>query len=412
MSLRIRILNQVLLNKFSGHKTFIHKTERTIIMILIGIDVGKNSHYFTIVNKEDGEILLEPSKFNNNLDGFNLLLRSIKSYKKDDVLIGMLLDKHYTVALINPVTTDLTRRASGSVSKTDKLDTLTICDVLASNNRKKPYRISKINRFDLYEQRCLTRHHHNLKEELNVYSNRLQKCIDIVFPEYNSLFTSKYGIVYNNILKTFTSAANIAKADIRSLRKCFNFKRQGKRISLTADKLKQAAKDSIGIDSISEVIQIRHLIEQIELINKQLEEIDKKIEEFSKQANSPITSIPGISHFSGTSILAELGDINNFSNHKQIIKYAGVAPSTYESSQFKAQHTSITKKGSKYLRKTLYQIILPVINNNKVFKEYYSLKISQGKSHRCACGHCIRKLLRIIYHLLTNNITYDPSVVR
>lgn len=394
-------------------------------MILVGIDVGKNSHYFTIINKQDGEVLLEPSKFNNNLDGFNLLLRSIKSYKKDNVLIGMedtghyhftlmkhLLDKHYTVALINPVTTDLTRRASGSVSKTDKLDTLTICDVLASNNRKKPYRISKVNRFDLYEQRCLTRHHHNLKEELNVYSNRLQKCIDIVFPEFNDLFTSKYGIVYNNILKTFTSAANIAKADIRSLRKCFDFKRQGKRISLTADKLKQAAKDSIGIDSISDVIQIRHLIDQIELINNQLEEIDKKIEEFSIHADSPILSIPGISHFSGTSILAEIGDINNFSNHKQIIKYAGVAPSTYESSQFKAQHTSITKKGSKYLRKTLYQIILPVINNNKVFKEYYSLKISQGKSHRCACGHCIRKLLRIIYHLLTNNITYDPSVVR
>lgn len=394
-------------------------------MILVGIDVGKNSHYFTIINKQDGEVLLEPSKFNNDLDGFNLLLSSIKSYKKDDVLIGMedtghyhfalmkyLLDKQYTVALINPVTTDLTRRATGSVSKTDKLDTLTICDVLASNNQKKPYRISKINRFDLYEQRCLTRHHHNLKEELNVYSNRLQKSIDIVFPEYNSLFTSKYGIVYNNILKTFTSAANIAKADIRSLRKCFDFKRQGKRISLTADKLKQVAKDSIGIDSISEVIHIRHLIDQIEIINNQLEEIDKKIEEFSIQVDSPILSIPGISHFSGTSILAEIGDINNFSNHKQIIKYAGVAPSTYESSQFKAQHTSITKKGSKYLRKTLYQIILPVINNNKVFKEYYSLKISQGKSHRCACGHCIRKLLRIIYHLLTNNITYDPSVVR
>ena len=394
-------------------------------MILVGIDVGKNSHYFTIINKQDGEVLLEPSKFNNDLDGFNLLLSSIKSFKKDNVLIGIedtghyhfalmkyLLDKQYTIALINPVTTDLTRRATGSISKTDELDTFTICEILASNNRNKPYRISKINRFDLYEQRCLTRHHHNLKEELNVYSNRLQKCIDIIFPEYNSLFNSKYGIVYNNILKTFTSAANIAKADIRSLRKCFEFKGQGNRISLTANKLKQVARDSIGIDSISEVIQVRHLIEQIELINKQLEEIDKKIEEFSLQANSPILSIPGISHFSGTSILAEIGDINNFSNHRQIIKYAGVAPLTYESSQFKAQHTSITKKGSKYLRKTLYQIILPVINNNKVFKEYYNLKISQGKSHRCACGHCVRKLLRIIYHLLTNNITYDPSLVR
>ena len=394
-------------------------------MILVGIDVGKHSHYFTIVNKDDGEVLLKPIKINNNLEGFNILLNSIKSYKREDILIGMedtghyhfallkyLLDKKYTIALINPVTTDLTRRANGSVSKNDKLDTLTICDILTSNQINKPYRISKINRFDLYEQRCLTRHHHNLKEELNVYSNRLQKCIDIVFPEYNSLFDSKYGIVYNNILKTFTSAANIASTDIRNLRKCFEFQGKGMRISLTADKLKKVAKNSIGINSTSEVIQIRHLLDQIELINNQLEEIDKKIEEFSKQANSPITSIPGISHFSGTSILAEIGDINNFSNHSQIIKYAGVAPSTYESGQFKAQHTSITKKGSKYLRKTLYQIILPVIKYNEVFKKYYDLKISQGKSHRCACGHCVRKLLRIIYHLLKTGQTFDSALVR
>ena len=36
----------------------------------------------------------------------------------------------------------------------------------------------------------LTRHHLNLKEEINVYSNRLQKSIDIVFPEFNKLFKS------------------------------------------------------------------------------------------------------------------------------------------------------------------------------------------------------------------------------
>lgn len=394
-------------------------------MILIGIDIGKNSHYFTIVRKEDGEVLCEPSRINNDLKGFEQFISCIRKYPKKDVLIGMedtghyhfpllkyLLDKAYSVALINPVTTDLTRKASGSISKNDKLDSLTICDVLSSNKKgKKPYRIFKVNRFDLYEQRCLTRHHHDLKEELNVYYNRLQKCIDIVFPEYNSLFNSKYGVVYMNVLRSYGSAESIAKADIRSLRKCFEFKGRGNRISLTAEKLKEAAKKSIGISSVSEVIQIRHLIDQIELIDAQLDEVDKKIEEFSRQINSPILSIPGISHFSGTSILSELGDINNFTDHRQIIKYAGVAPLTHESSQYKAQHTKITKKGSKYLRKTLYQIILPVINNNKAFKDYYDLKISQGKSHRCAHGHCVRKLLRVIFHLLKTGQQFDPALL-
>ena len=393
-------------------------------MILVGIDIGKKQHIFSIIDKQTGEILSNPFVFNNNQDGFLLLIGKLSSYAKSQLLIGMedtghyhfallkyLLDRRYTVALINPTTTDLTRKLQGGITKNDPLDSLTICDVISSNQRKKPYRITKVNRFDLYEQKQLTRHHHNLKEELNIYKNRLQKCIDIVFPEFNSLFRSKYGIVYMNVLKRFASAEKIANSDIRTIRKCFEYEGRGKRIQLSAEQLKTTAKDSVGISSVAEEIQIRHIVCQIEMIEEQLSEIDKKIEEFSLQNNSPILSIPGISHFSGTSILAELGDICNYTKASQIIKFAGVAPYHYESSQFIAQHTAITKKGSRYLRKTLYQIILPVINHNRVFTVYYHKKLAEGKSHRCAQGHCIRKLLRVIYHLLSTGQTFDPALL-
>ena len=393
-------------------------------MFLVGIDIGKHKHSFCIIEKETGESIVKPKFFDNNKVGFEELLSSFKGLPKKDILIGMedtghyhfallkfLLDKKYQVALINPVTTDLTRKLSGSHTKTDKLDTLTICDVLTSNQRTKPYRISKVDRFDLYEQKQLTREHHNLKEQSNVLKNRLQKSIDIVFPEFNSLFKSMYGVVYMNILKEFGSADALAHSDIRTIRKCFDFKGRGKRIELTAKELKNAAINSIGFPSIAEVVQIKHLVNQIELVEEQIEELDKKIEEFSIANNSPILSIPGISHFSGTSILAELGDIHNYSKPSQIIKFAGVAPLTYESSQFMAKHTAITKKGSTYLRKTLYQIILPVINNNKVFKDYYNLKLSQGKGYRCAQGHCVRKLLRVIFQLLSTNTQFDPALL-
>lgn len=404
------------------HYIFLRK--ECIIMILIGIDIGKNQHTFSIVNKETGEILSSPSLFNNNQEGIQSLIRKLSSFAKSELLIGMedtghyhfpllkyLLDRRYTVALINPTTTDLTRKLQGGITKNDPLDSLTICDVIGSNQRKKPYRITKVNRFDLYEQKQLTRHHHNLKEELNIYKNRLQKCIDIVFPEFNSLFRSKYGIVYMNVLKIFASAEKIANSDIRTIRKCFEYNGRGKRIQLSAEQLKTTAKGSVEIPSVAEEIQIRHLVSQIEMIEEQLSEIDKKIEEFSLQNNSPILSIPGISHFSGTSILAELGDICNYTKASQIIKFAGVAPYHYESSQFQAQHTAITKKGSRYLRKTLYQIILPVINHNKVFTAYYNKKLAEGKGHRCAQGHCVRKLLRIIYHLLSTGQSFDPALL-
>lgn len=394
-------------------------------MILVGIDIGKDSHYFRAVDRGTGEILVEPQKFDNTKQGFDHLISHFKGHRKDNILIGMedtghyhfnllkfLLEKKYKVALINPTSTDAQRRVAGGVSKNDAIDTGAICDILCSSSQKKGYRITVIDSFDMYDMKLLTREHHNLKESLNVLKNKLQKSIDIVFPEYNSLFKSPYGKVYMDVLRQFGSADNIAHTDIRTLRNCFHYEGRGKRISLTAEELKQAAKDSIGFSSSSEAIAIRHLVSQIELVKEQISEVDKKIEEFSIQNNSPILTIPGISHFSGTSILSEIGDINNFSSYKKLIKFAGLAPFHYESSKYNAKNLPISKKGSKYLRKTLYQIITPVIQHNPVFNAYFKLKIAQGKSYRCAQGHCVRKLMRVIFQILKTGNSFDPELLR
>ena len=86
-------------------------------MILVGIDIGKNQHTFSIIDKGTGEILSNPSVFNNNQEGFLSLIKKLSDYAKSELLIGMedtghyhfallkyLLDSHYTVALINPAT--------------------------------------------------------------------------------------------------------------------------------------------------------------------------------------------------------------------------------------------------------------------------------------------------------------------
>ena len=56
--------------------------------------------------------------------------------------------------------------------------------------------------------------------------------------------------------------------------------------------LKETARNSIGFPSNAEVIEMRHLIDRIDLVKKQISDVDKKIEEFSIQNNSPILSIP------------------------------------------------------------------------------------------------------------------------
>ena len=116
------------------------------------------------------------------------------------------------------------------------------------------------------------------------------------------------------------------------------------------------------------------LVLTLSLIRSQIDELDKKIEELAITQDSSITSIPGISIITGTSILAELGDISKYSNVGKLIKFAGVNPYISESGKFSADKTAITKKGSKYLRTTLYRVILPVIRHNPAFNNYYHLK--------------------------------------
>ena len=153
-------------------------------MKLVGIDIGKSKHFFSIMDKDTGELNVRSVSFSNDKNGFDFLVQNLKPYSQDSVLIGMedtghyhlallkfLLDSHFDVALINPKTTDLTRRLQGGITKNDRLDTLTICDVLDTPQRKNQYRISHVSSFDLYEQKQLTRQHHHLKEELNVYFN-------------------------------------------------------------------------------------------------------------------------------------------------------------------------------------------------------------------------------------------------
>ena len=386
-------------------------------MKLVGIDIAKYRHSAVIVDKDTGEALCNPFFFDNDKEGFKTLFDKLSMYPKEELLIGMedtghygfdlitvLLVKDYPVALIKPLTTKNLRKAGLNSSKNDKLDSILITKALMD---KDYYRLIDKEDTKIQEARELVRFRHNLTSRLNQVKNNLQRNIDIVFPEYNELFKNKYTYSYMNILKLYPDAYTIANTDIRSLRKCIKYTN-----SLKAEDLKELAKRSVGKHSLSIAFIIQSLISEIELIESQIDEVNKKIEELAITQNSSITTIPGIGIISGTSILAEIGDIHKFNSAACLISYTGVCPYTNESGTYKALQTKITKKGSKYLRRTLYQVILPVIRFNPVFTKYYHLKRRQGKGHLCALGHCIRKLLRIIYHLEINNLKFDPSLIK
>lgn len=392
----------------------------SIFMFFIGIDVGKFNHCCCVMNSE-GEVLVEPFFFDNNHDGFDLLYHTINQFRSyrhmsglestghyGDNLLRFLLDKGFEVGLINPISTDAKRKEKIRKTKNDKKDSLTICAVLQSRE----YTHMSKNKLALREGKQLTRYHHDLTRSLNQAKNKLQKCIDIVFPEYNTIFATKYSKAYMAILKECGSAKAVQDTHLTHLKKIISDASNGKISSDYPARLKESAKTSIGEDNAVLTLEIKQLVASIELLMDQLDVVDTKIEELALTLNSPIFTIPGIGWITGMSILCELGPVDNFSSSSKVIAYAGLDCTVYQSGQYNADKTAITKRGSPHIRLSLYQAALPLCRFNATFNTYYNRKRSEGKSHRCAQGHVVRKLLRVIFKLLTENIDFDPALCK
>lgn len=63
-------------------------------MIYVGIDIAKLNHFASAISS-DGVILIEPFKFTNDNDGFQLLISKLDSLDKNSLIIGLESTAHY-----------------------------------------------------------------------------------------------------------------------------------------------------------------------------------------------------------------------------------------------------------------------------------------------------------------------------
>ena len=126
-----------------------------------------------------------------------------------------------------------------------------------------------------------------------------------------------------------------------------------------------------------------------------------------KYLDSVIITIPGIGYINGGMILGEIGNIHRFSNPKKLLAFAGLDPSVYQSGNFSAKSTRMSKRGSRVLRYALVNAAHNVVKNNATFKNYYDKKMAEGRTHYNALGHCAGKLVRIIWKMLTDDVEFN-----
>jgi transposase len=385
-------------------------------MNYVGIDVAKLKHDVFVMN-DKGEVLRNSFTVPNTTEGFKELLTTLNSlgtaqetkicfeatghYSKN--IATFLSVNHYEdLHRANPL---LVKKYIGSLTnrncKTDKIDAVMIAHYLLERS------CSKYSEVELYEQlKNLSRLRDNKVRERSDALVEITNSLDILFPEFKGFFEGKLSNTAIFILKKYKTRERIGKLTTKDMEDIHNVSR-----IVPASKyveLKELAKLSVGNTDFSHSFALKLAIESYERLESQIDRIKAEIERIMKKVDSPVVSIPGISFNSAAAIIGEFKNLTSFDNPGQLLAYAGLEASRHQSGQedFKGK---MVKRGSPHLRYVLMNVAVTVKNYNPVFAEYFNKKVNEGKHYRVALNHVAKKLLRVIFFLVKNNVKFDSS---
>jgi transposase len=385
-------------------------------MYLIGIDISKYKHDCFIAT--EAGIQVKAFSFDNNRLGFDLFLETLKSLdKSQEIRIGLESTGHYgsnlkqfitsnsyTYLEFNPYLTHMFSKAlSLRKTKTDKVDAKTISSMLGSVD----YKTLHTKFYHINELKQLVRYRHVQMVNRSKTLIELTNILDRIFPEFKPFFNERLSSSARFILKNFKSRARISKLSAKDYESIRSHSR-GKLSYVRVQKLKSLAKSSVGYETRADLLLLKYSIKHYEDLSKIIESVEHEIILIMENIDQTLTTIPGLNSISAAIIIAELGDFNNFTNPAQIVSFAGLDTSVNQSGTLETRG-HIVKRGSGLLRMTLWQITFAGLRLNPKLYDYYLKKRAEGKHHKVAMVHCVRKLIRTIYHLGVNQLTFDHS---
>lgn len=392
-------------------------------MLYLGIDIAKNNHVASLID-ENAKTLFKAFSFSNTVDGVNSFLDKLSAFinTTDDVEIGMeatghywlsvysfLIENGYAVHVINPIQTDGWRKGTEiRKRKTDIIDSVLIAELIRYGN----FVETSLSDEDTMSLRNLSRFRNYLVSSIGDLKRKVICVLDQVFPEYQSVFSDIFGKTSKELLAHFQTADDFENITAEQLNKVLENVTLKGFLKNKITHISELAANSFGLkfcrDSFS--LQLKLLIEQISFIEAQVADVETEINVILDKINSPITTIPGIGSVTAAVILGEIGDISRFSNASKLAAYAGIDASVSQSGEYQSSSNKMSKRGSPYLRKALFNAALIAAFHDPVFSAFYQKKRSEGKHHLTAIGAVARKLCNTIFAVLKYNTPYEVQL--
>lgn len=319
-------------------------------------------------------------------------------------LLGFLLDNGLPTYVLNPLHTNLYRKSlSLRKAKTDRVDARTIVAMLLSDVGLKPYTDTA---YHSEELKSLTRYRFDKVKQRGRLKQSIARLVCILFPELEKLVPTLHLASVYALLEEFPGSKQVANAHLTRLKTLLQDASKGRYGRDMALEIRDAARDSIGSVMPAKSLELRHTIHLIHELDNEIHEIESEIQAIMDEKHSPITTIPGIGTRMGAMILAEVGDLSRFESPDKLLAYAGLSPSTYQSGQLKNCYAHMEKRGSRYLRYTIFNATKFVCLWDPTFAVYLAKKRAEGKHYTVAISHAAKKLVRIIFALEKSSQPY------
>lgn len=391
-------------------------------MFYIGIDIAKKNHEASIIDSS-GKSLSKSISFPNSTKGIEKFNNFIAEFgvTTNNCIVGMEATGHYWISLfsyivdlgftcyvINPIQSDAFRKMYVRQTKNDSVDSFIIAQIM----RFGEFSISNFSDENTFALRNLTRYRFALVDECSDWKRKLVAILDQVFPEYSSLFSNIYGVASKELLSKYPLPEDMLSIPAEKLGNLLYECSKGRLGINKAEEIQSRARESFGIKFAkrSFSFQIKQIISQISFLEEQLKEIEIEISCLLEDICPVITTITGIGSVLGASIVSEIGNISRFERANQLVAYAGLDTRIKQSGDFSATNTKLSKRGSPYLRRSIWLAATVAAFKDPALSIYYQGLRARGKAHGTAIGAVARKLTNIIFAVLRDQKPYTPNI--
>ena len=403
-------------------------------MNAVGIDISRGKSMVAVL-RPFGEVVMLPFEVGHSNAELNALAEQLKSIEGETRVVMEHTGRYYEpvanalhnsglfVSAVNPLLIKEYGGNSLRKVKTDKADAQKIARYTLDNWADlRDYTPMDTIRYDL---KTLNRQFNLSSKQKTASANNLIALLEQTFPGIRKCFDSPVrndgSQKWVDFVITFWHADCVRKYSKDAFAE--RYKKWCKKhgyfvLSNTIDKVYAVAQNAVVLVPMSQTTKVI-----IQEAAKQLTAISRSVELYRAEMNHIAETLPeypivmqmfGVGTTFGPQLMAEIGDVRRFARKQSLVAFAGIDPAPNDSGDKYGRISGTTKRGSPYLRKTLFNIMKCYIQNapeNEPVFQFIDKKRSEGKPYFVYMTAAANKFLRRYYAKVNEYLSSSENTI-